>query len=149
VYAHREDTANIRGYNFVRRPGRPALHSRYRVPMYERLKQPLLTRAQFATRVALHLLVAVGTAAIALFAGILGYHVLGRLPWIDSLLNASMILGGMGPVDTLQTSGAKLFASFYALFSGIVFIALQGVLLAPFIHRLMHRMHIDESGNGD
>ena len=117
--------------------------------MYERLKQPLLTRMQFASRVALHLLVAFGTATLALLAGVLGYHNLAHLSWIDSLLNASMILGGMGPVDRLETHGAKLFASLYALYSGVIFIALQGVLLAPFIHRLMHRMHIDESGNGD
>ena len=72
-----------------------------------------------------------------------GYHLLGHLPWIDSLLNASMILGGMGPVDPLQTNRAKVFASFYALFSGLVFIGVLGFLLAPFIHRVMHKLHID------
>jgi hypothetical protein len=67
------------------------------------------------------------------------------LSWVDSLLNASMILGGMGPVDTLTTDGAKIFASFYALFSGLVFIGLLGLLLAPFIHRFMHKLHMDEN----
>jgi hypothetical protein len=114
--------------------------------MYESRFQPLLPRAQFLRRVFGHVAVAVGTAALALFVGMAGYHWLAGLNWIDSLLNASMILGGMGPVDTLKTDGAKIFASFYALFSGLVFISLLGLLLAPFIHRLMHRFHIDEEG---
>lgn len=115
--------------------------------MYESRLQPLLTRIQFARRVVLHIAVAAGAAAAALFMGVLGYHVLGRLPWVDSLLNASMILGGMGPVDPLPTDAAKVFASVYALFSGLVFIGVLGVLLAPFVHRVMHRFHIDEEGN--
>jgi hypothetical protein len=115
--------------------------------MYEHRKQPLLTRKQFAMRVVWHVAVAVGTIALALLAGVLGYHTLGQLPWIDSLLNASMILGGMGPVDPLHTDAAKIFASLYALFSGLVFIGILGMLLAPFVHRLMHKFHIDEEGN--
>ena len=114
--------------------------------MYESRLQPLLPRAQFLRRVFGHIAVAVGTAALALFVGMAGYHWLARLNWVDSLLNASMILGGMGPVDTLKTDAAKIFASFYALFSGLVFISLLGLLLAPFVHRLMHRFHIDEEG---
>jgi hypothetical protein len=114
--------------------------------VYETRLQPLLTRAQFVRRVLGHIGVATGTAALALFAGMAGYHVLAGLNWIDSLLNASMILGGMGPVDPLKTDAAKIFASFYALFSGLVFISLLGLVLAPFIHRLMHRFHIDEEG---
>ena len=111
--------------------------------MYESRQQSLLTPAQFARRVAGHLGVAVGAAAIALFVGMAGYHFLAGLNWVDSLLNASMILGGMGPVDPLQTSAAKVFASFYALFSGLVFIGVLGLLLAPFIHRVMHKLHMD------
>jgi hypothetical protein len=113
--------------------------------MYENRRERLLTRAEFALRVLWHFSFGVGAAAISLFAGVLGYRYLAGLSWVDSLLNASMILGGMGPVDTLKTDGAKIFASFYALFSGLVFIGLLGVLLAPFIHRLMHRLHMDES----
>ena len=75
----------------------------------------------------------------------LGYRYLGGLGWVDSLLNASMILGGMGPVDTLKTDAAKVFASLYALFSGLVFIGLLGLLLAPFIHRVFHKLHMEES----
>jgi hypothetical protein len=114
--------------------------------MYESRLQPLLTHAQFLRRVFGHVGAAIGTAAFALFVGMAGYHWLAGLNWVDSLLNASMILGGMGPVDTLTTDAAKIFASFYALFSGLVFISLLGLLLAPFVHRLMHRFHIDEEG---
>ena len=74
--------------------------------------------------------------------GILGYRLLEGLPWIDSTLNAAMILGGMGPVDQLHTNAGKIFASFYALFSGIVFLVSVGVLLAPIIHRLLHQFHL-------
>ena len=89
---------------------------------------------------------AAGVAALSLLAGILGYHYIARQSWIDSLLNASMILGGMGPVGDLPSDAAKVFASIYALFSGLVFIGMLGMLLAPFVHRLMHRFHIDEAG---
>ena len=81
--------------------------------------------------------------AFGLGIGVLGYHGLAHLSWIDSLLNASMILAGMGPVDPLPTSAAKLFASFYALFSGLAFIGIVSVLLAPFVHRLLHRFHAE------
>ena len=81
--------------------------------------------------------------AVALGIGVLGYHFLGHLKWIDSLLNASMILGGMGPVDPLQSTAAKVFASCYALFSGLAVIGIAGVMLAPFAHRLLHRFHIE------
>jgi len=88
-------------------------------------------------------MLALGLIAVALAIGICGYHFIARLSWIDSLLNASMILGGMGPVDTLQTTAAKLFASFYALFSGLAFIGIASLLVAPFAHRLLHRFHIE------
>ena len=111
--------------------------------MYENRRQKLLTRAEFALRVLWHFTFGVGVAAVALFAGMLGYRYLAGLSWVDSLLNASMILGGMGPVDTLKTDAAKIFASFYALFSGLVFIGLLGLLLAPFIHRVIHKLHLE------
>jgi hypothetical protein len=112
--------------------------------MFEHRKQPILTRKQFARRVARHFVLTQIAAALALFLGMLGYHELDGLSWIDSLVNASMILGGMGPVDPLRNNAAKIFASFYALFSGLFFIAILGMLLAPFAHRLMHRLHFDE-----
>jgi hypothetical protein len=111
--------------------------------MYENRRQRLLTRVEFAWRVGGHFGYAVLTATIALTVGIVGYHVIASLNWVDSLLNASMILGGMGPVDPLKSDLAKIFASFYALFSGLVFIGLLGLLLAPFIHRVLHRLHME------
>jgi hypothetical protein len=111
--------------------------------MYETLRDELLSRTQFALRVLWHFSAAILAAAIALLAGVLGYRYLGGLSWVDSLLNASMILGGMGPVDPLKTDAAKIFASFYALFSGLVFIGLLGLLLAPFIHRVLHKLHLE------
>jgi hypothetical protein len=112
--------------------------------MYEPRNQPLLSRRRFAKRVARHLLLAFLLVGIALGIGILGYHCLDGLGWIDSLLNASMILGGMGPVDPLHSSAAKIFASCYALFSGLAFIGIASLIVAPFVHRLLHRFHIDQ-----
>ena len=112
--------------------------------MYEHRKQPLLSRVEFFKRVGRHGLVALGVLVFGIGSGILGYHFIAHLSWIDSLLNASMILGGMGPVDPLKTDSAKIFASFYALFSGLAFIGIVSVLLAPFVHRLLHRVHAEE-----
>ncbi len=116
--------------------------------MYEHRGEKLLSRIRFARRVVIHLAVALGAIFLALMAGMSGYHYLGHFPWIDALLNASMILGGMGPVDPLTSSSAKLFASAYALFSGLMFIGILGVLLVPFAHRLMHRLHVDDEDDG-
>jgi len=112
--------------------------------MYEPRNRPLLSRAKFARRVARHGLVALAAIAIALGIGVIGYHSLADLGWIDSLLNASMILGGMGPVDPLRSSAAKIFASCYALFSGLAFIGIASLMFAPFAHRLLHRFHVQE-----
>ena len=112
--------------------------------MYERKKAHPLHRKEFARRIVWHLVIATVVVAAALGIGIVGYHIWGGLDWLDSLLNASMILGGMGPVDPITTVAGKLFASFYALFAGLVFIGLSGFLLAPFLHRLMHRFHWEE-----
>jgi len=111
--------------------------------MYERRDSPLLSRARFARRVGRHFLLALFLVGIALGIGIIGYHFVGKLNWIDSLLNASMILGGMGPVDPLHSSAAKIFASAYALFSGLAFIGIASLIIAPFAHRLLHRFHIE------
>jgi hypothetical protein len=110
---------------------------------YEHHSEPLLPRRAYMLRLLGHTLLALAIILLALFIGVAGYHFIGGMSWIDSLLNASMILGGMGPVDTLYTTAGKLFASAYALFSGIVFLATSGVLLAPFLHRLMHRFHLE------
>ena len=111
--------------------------------MYERRKHPLLSPAAFRRRVSWHFLIALLAISGGLGIGVLGYHYLGGLGWVDSLLNASMILGGMGPVDPLTTTSAKLFAAGYALFSGLAFIGVASLLVAPFAHRLLHRFHFD------
>ena len=80
---------------------------------------------------------------VALFVGIAGYHWIAGLKWVDALLDASMILGGMGPVTPLTTNAAKVFASAYALFSGLVFIAVMGIVLSPIVHRVLHKFHVD------
>ncbi len=77
--------------------------------------------------------------------GILGYHYFEGLGWLDALLDASMILSSMGPVHVPQTTAGKLFASFYALFSGVAFITIVGVLFAPVFHRFLHKFHLDIS----
>ena len=112
--------------------------------MYESRNRPLLSRAKFLWRVTRHLGLALIVIGTALGIGVVGYHWLGDLGWIDSLLNASMILGGMGPVDPLHSSAAKIFASFYALFSGLAFIGIAGLVLAPFLHRLLHHFHVEQ-----
>ncbi|HEX2385616.1 MAG TPA: hypothetical protein VHL99_03580, partial [Candidatus Binatia bacterium] len=90
--------------------------------------------------------IAVSTVFVAgsLAIGILGYHFIDDLPWIDSLLNASMILGGMGPIDPIKTTAAKIFASFYALYAGLVVLVAAGIIFAPVFHRFLHRFHLEE-----
>lgn len=113
--------------------------------MFERHQEPLLPRPEFRVRVFRHSLTAVGVVVGALGIGVLGYHFLAHLGWVDALLNASMILGGMGPIDPLPNDAAKVFASFYALFSGLAFITVSGILFAPFAHRLLHMFHTHKS----
>lgn len=112
--------------------------------MFERKSEPIAPRARFIRRMAASFGVALAMIAASLGIGICGYRWAADLPWIDALLNASMILGGMGPVDSLHTSGAKLFASLYALFSGLMFISVMGVILAPILHRVIHKFHLDD-----
>jgi hypothetical protein len=112
--------------------------------MYERRHEPLAPLGVFLRRILFSLVPAIGMIAVSLSIGIAGYHWIAGFGWIDSLLEASMILGGMGPVNPLPNDGAKLFASFYALFSGLIFIGVMGVVLAPLAHRLMHKVHIDD-----
>lgn len=111
---------------------------------FEHKSQPLAHRRVFVQRIFSALGLGLGILAFLLFFGTAGYHFLGDLGWIDAIYNASMILSGMGPVDHLSSPEAKLFASFYAILSGIVFIALIGLLLSPVFHRIMHRLHIEK-----
>ena len=110
-------------------------------PKYEGYKQKVAPLSVFARRLISAVGVACGIIGIVLFIGVAGYHWLDDLNWIDSLLEASMILGGMGPVGELKATPAKLFASAYALYSGVLFIGLAGLLIAPVFHRVLHRFH--------
>jgi hypothetical protein len=111
--------------------------------MYEHRSRPLLSRRKFIRRLLLHGFAAAAVTVVSLAVGILGYRFLGDLPWVDALLNASMILGGMGPVDILHSPAAKIFASLYALFSGVAFLVTAALLMAPVVHRFLHRLHLD------
>jgi hypothetical protein len=112
--------------------------------MFETKSERLLPWPRFLRRMVLSALVAYAIVSVALLAGVMGYHSIARLGWIDSILNASMILTGMGPVDPMTTTAAKLFASAYALFSGVVFLSAMGIVLSPIFHRILHAFHIDE-----
>ncbi len=113
----------------------------------ERRHEPLLPGRKFARRLARYACVAGVLVAGSLGLGILGYHVWGGLAWLDALVNASMILTGMGPVDPIASVAGKLFESFYALFSGVAFLSIVAVLFAPVAHRFLHRFHL-ELGDG-
>ena len=114
---------------------------------FERWHEPLLPRAAYLSRLMRSALVAGGLVMASLMIGMLGYHWLARLAWLDAFLNASMILTGMGPVDRMDAPAAKLFAASYALFSGVAFISSVGVLLAPVFHRFIHRFHLAEDSD--
>jgi len=111
--------------------------------IFEHRTQPLLPRTKFLLRLGRSGLLAALLVGGSLAMGILGYHHFVGLAWIDSLLEASMILGGMGPINPIETTSGKLFASFYALYSGIAFLTTAAVLVAPVLHRFLHRFHIE------
>jgi hypothetical protein len=116
--------------------------------MFEHHRQPLATMPAFLRRMLACFAVSQCVAVAALSIGMLGYHQIAGLNWIDSFENAAMILGGMGPVDQMATTPAKLFAGLYAIFCGLVFISVMGIVLAPVLHRVMHRLHLaDEDVN--
>lgn len=112
--------------------------------MYEHHKQPLAKVPVFIKRLIMNAMISSLLLIFSLGIGMLGYHFLEGLSWIDALLNASMILGGMGPVASLQTNAGKVFASIYALYSGVILLASVGILITPIFHRFMHRFHLAE-----
>jgi hypothetical protein len=114
------------------------------ITMYEHKRQPLASKKTFYMRIAWSIFLACIILFICLAIGILGYHYTADIPWLDSLHNASMILSGMGPVVNITTNAGKWFSSMYALFSGVVFITNIGLILAPAVHRIMHRLHIEQ-----
>ena len=118
--------------------------------MYEHRREQLLPFAAFLRRIAHHLGIALAVVLGSLCIGMLGYVHFERMSWLDGFLNAAMLLSGMGPVELPQTSGGKLFAGFYALYSGVVFLVASGLMLAPVAHRLLHKFHLEgEGAEGD
>ncbi|OYV99137.1 MAG: hypothetical protein B7Z62_01710 [Deltaproteobacteria bacterium 37-65-8] len=117
--------------------------------MFERHHEQLISREAYFRRIARSGGVAFSVILAALFLGVSGYHWIEGLPWVDSILNAAMILGGMGPVTELHTTAGKLFAAAYALFSGLMFIVVAGILFAPIIHRFLHRFHLGAGRKGE
>ncbi len=112
--------------------------------MHEKKHQKVAPVSIFIKRMTIYVGVVLLLMFGALFIGVAGYHWLARLSWVDSLLNASMILGGMGPVDVLPNPAAKVFASAFAIFRGIFFIAMMGILFVPIMHRVLHKFHADD-----
>jgi len=117
--------------------------------MYEHRSKPLVSRRIFLLRLARSTALASAIVAGSLAAGVLGYRELEHLSWVDALLNASMILGSMGPVDPVRTTAGKLFASGYALYSGPVVVVVTGIVFAPVIHRLLHAFHVERDDGPD
>lgn len=109
--------------------------------MYEPRHHRPLPTPRFVRRMVRHVATAVGLVAGSLLIGMSGYVYFEDFSWIDAFVNASMLLGGMGPVNPLRTDAGKLFAGAYALYAGLVFLAVAGLLLAPFVHRLLHKFH--------
>ena len=109
--------------------------------MYEHKSHPPLSRPHFRRRMVRHFLAAAALAVVSLGIGIAGYAHYEGLPWRDGFLNSAMLLGGMGPVDPPQTNGGKLFAGLYALYAGLVFLVTAAILMAPVVHRLLHKFH--------
>ena len=112
--------------------------------MYERHDEPLLPLRKFLARFARHGKLAGAVVLFSLAIGTLGFSTLDGQQWLDGFVNAAMLLGGMGLVGELHTSAGKVFASFYALYAGVVFIGTAGILLAPVVHRILHVMHLGE-----
>ena len=111
--------------------------------MFEHRQAPLLPRREYYHRLARHGLIALGLLAAGLLIGMCGYHLTEGPPWIAAFANAAMILSGMGPLDPIKTAAGRLFAGAYAIFSGVAFLTLVGILLAPVVHRALHKFHLE------
>jgi len=117
---------------------------------YERVHEPMAPMPVFLRRLLASLALAVVLIGVSLAAGMVGYHGFERESWLDAFADAAMILSGMGPLNPLHTEGGKIFAGFYALYSGLLFVATAGLILAPMLHRFLHHMHLaDEDEAGD
>ena len=116
-----------------------------RILLFENRRQPLAPRAKFTARLNRHVLWGLGVVAVWLAIGMAGYMAFEPMGLVDAFLNASMILSGMGPVDMQLSTGGKVFAGLYAIVSGILIIAVAGLVLAPVIHRLLHKFNVDDN----
>jgi hypothetical protein len=116
--------------------------------VFESHTEPMLDQPSFRRRVARHGRIAFSLIAISLAIGMAGFHWLASESWLDAYLNSAMLLGGMGPVGSIEGAGGKLFAGLYALFAGLVFLAAGAVFLAPILHRWLHRLHLEEARRG-
>lgn len=116
--------------------------------MYESNQEAPLSKIKFAWRLFSHVAVALGLLAGSLGLGMVGYVWFERLSWVDAFLNASMLLGGMGPVNPPQSVGGKLFAGFYALYAGLVFVVSVALIFTPVLHRVLHKFHWDDDADG-
>jgi len=116
--------------------------------MYEPHHQKPIPRPDFVRRLIMHSLGSLALIVVSLFLGMFGYNYYEELPWRDAFLNAAMLLGGMGPVESPQTDGGKLFAGLYALYAGLVFLVAVGLIVAPALHRMLHKFHWDNGKNG-
>jgi hypothetical protein len=112
--------------------------------VYEHRKQPLLSNARFFRRLARHGAVAAALIAVSIAIGVVGFHACGGQDWLDAFVNTSMLLGGMGEVGEIVSTGGKWFSAVFALYAGLVFIAVSSILFAPVIHRVLHGLHADE-----
>ena len=116
--------------------------------MYKKMwNANVLKPMDFIKRLLKYLIISLSLISLSLLLGVLGYHYIANLSWIDSLYNASLILTGMGPVDKMETVDAKLFASVYALFSGVAFLSTVAIFIAPIAHRLLHILHVDTASD--
>jgi len=115
---------------------------------FESKHQRLLSWGAFLWRLFIHFVAASSFIGVSLFAGMIGYHHFENMAWIDAFANAAMILSGMGPLSPLNTWNGKLFAGFYALYSGLAVIVAMGIILGPVVHRMLHRFHL-QSVNED
>jgi len=113
--------------------------------MFEHKKQQLLPRREFLRRMAFSAALGAALISVSLLVGILGYHFIGGLAWMDAFLDAAMILSGMGPLSQLHTDGAKLFAGCYAIYCGIALIGTTAIIFAPAVHRALHKFHLEDS----
>lgn len=117
--------------------------------VFEHKSNPLLPRRAFIRRMGGCALLSAGISVASLFIGMAGYHGFEGMAWVDAFVNASMILGGMGPLGTLNTSAGKIFAGFYALFCGLIFVTIITILLAPIFHRALHKFHLERRKHDD